>query len=164
MVGRTAGLYVVIRAVNKPVRLKTIRTSSALSTYHSSVSLPFSRAISLGREASGRERVGGGGGGEEAAAGAREHLQYLSEPSQGQIEMTCMRWSCHGPVGVYTKRELRQLYTQHAIPQLDLSALARGKCEENVSPTTPEKLLEAFERNFSRLPGNFRFTLACTLS
>jgi len=77
--------------------------------------------------------------------------------------MTCMRWSCHGPAGVHEERGYAN-HTQHAIPQLDLSALARAKCEENVSPTTPEKLPKAFERNFSRLPENFHFTFACTLS
>jgi len=126
---------VVIRAVNKPVRLKTIRTSSGLSTHHSSVSLPFSRAISLGRKASKHAK---GRRGRKAADGAREHLQYLSEPSQGQIEMTCMRWSCHGSAGVYMKRKLHH-YIQHAIPWLDLSALAQEKCEKNVSPMTRGK-------------------------
>lgn len=139
MVGRTARLYVVIRAVNKPVRLKTIRTSSGLSTHHSSVFLPFSRAISLGREASEHAR---GRRGRKTADGAREHLQYLSEPSQGQIEMTCMRWSCHGPVGVHMKRKLHH-HIQHAIPRLDLSALAQEKCEKNVSPTTRGKTVQS---------------------
>jgi len=122
---------VVIRAVNKPVRLKTIRTSSGPSTHHSSVSLPFSRAISLGREASehAKDRRG-----RKTADGAREHLQYLSEPSQGQIEMTCMRWSCHGSHWCTHEERTAHHHIQHAIPRLDLSALAQEKCEKNVSP------------------------------
>lgn len=79
-----ATLSVVIRAVNKPVYLKTIRASCSPSGYHSPRFPTFLPSNFVAGRRVARRRPS-----------ENRQLQYLSRPSRRQIDTTRTRWSCY---------------------------------------------------------------------